>query len=137
GASLLLRTIEGIKNGSIKPALQKGDPSFAPPLKKDDGKIDWSRSAREIFNFVRGTYPWPGTYCYLNKERIKITKVKVLEGSGIPGRIEKAEKDLLLVGTGDGLISIIELQPEGKRVMSVNDFLLGRKLKEGVFFDEL
>jgi methionyl-tRNA formyltransferase len=138
GASVLIKTIKGIKDGSITPTPQTGNPSYAPPLKKDDGRIDWEKGAREIFNFVRGIYPWPCAYCYLNKERIKITKVKILEGSGgMPGRVEKAEEGLLVVGTGDGLISIIELQPEGKRVMSAHDFLLGRRLKEGVFFDEL
>lgn len=135
GAYLLIKTIRGIKDGSIKPVPQVGDPSYAPPFKKEDGRINWSKSAREIFNFVRGMYPWPGAYCYLNKERIKITKVKVLEGTGKPGRIEKVENDIV-VGTGKGLISIIELQPEGKKLMTAKAFIQGRRLKEGTFFDE-
>lgn len=135
GASLLIKTIKGIKNGFIKPIPQVGTPSYAPPLKKEDGRLDWSKTATEIFNFVRGMHPWPCAYCYLNKERIKIIKVKVLEGSGIPHRIEKAGEDLI-VGTGEGLISIIDLQPEGKRPMSAKAFLQGRRLKEGAFFDE-
>jgi len=124
GASLLIKTIP-----------QKGATSYAPPLKKEDGKLNWSKTASEIFNFVRGMYPWPCAYCYLNKERIKITKVKVLEGSGMPRRVEKAGKELT-VGTGRGLISIIELQPEGKIPMLAKAFLQGRQLKEGAFFDE-
>lgn len=136
GAYLLIKTIRGIKDGSIKPVPQVGDPSYAPPFKKEDGRINWSKSAREIFNFVRGMYPWPGAYCYLNKERIKIIKVKVIEGSGSPRRIEKASGGELIIGTGEGLISIIELQPEGKKPMSAVAFLLGRHLKEGIFFDE-
>ena len=135
GASLLIKTIKGIKDDSIKPIPQKGATSYAPPLKKEDGKLNWSKTASEIFNFVRGMYPWPCAYCYLNKERIKIAKVKVLEGSGMPRRVEKAGKELT-VGTGRGLISIIELQPEGKIPMLAKAFLQGRQLKEGAFFDE-
>ena len=135
GASLLIRTIKGIRSGYIKPISQKGTPGYAPPLKKEDGRLNWSKTATEIFNFVRGMYPWPCAYCYLNKERIKITRVKMLEGSGIPRRVEKTGEELI-VGTGEGLISIIELQPEGKIPMSAKAFLQGRRLKEGAFFDE-
>ncbi len=136
GASLLIKTIEGMKKGSLKPIPQRGTPSYAPPLKKEDGRINWLKSAQEIFNFVRGTYPWPCAYCYLNRKRIKITKVKVLEGSGIPRRVEKTDEGQLVIGTGNGLISIIELQPEGKRQMSVTAFLQGRSIRKGAFFDE-
>lgn len=135
-SSVLIKTIKGIKDGSIKPVPQEGTPTYAPPFKKDDGRINFSKTAKEIFNFVRGMYPWPSAYCYLNKERIKILSTKVLKGSGLPGRIEKVDKRELVVGTGEGLISIIELQPEGKRPMSVTAFLQGRKLKEGMFFDQ-
>ncbi len=135
GASLLIKTIIKIKDGSITPILQTGTPSYAPPLKKDDGKIIWTNTSQEIFNFVRGMYPWPGAYCYLEKKRIKIIRVKVIEGDGKPGRIESAGKELI-VGTGKGLISIIELQPEGKKPMTSNAFIQGRHLKEGIFFDE-
>ncbi|MFZ6017218.1 MAG: methionyl-tRNA formyltransferase [Nitrospirota bacterium] len=136
GAFLLIKTIKGIKDGSIRPIPQVGTPSYAPPLKKEDGRVNWSKTALEIFNFVRGMYPWPGAYCYLNRERIKIISVKAIEGSGIPNRIEKAGEGELIVGTGEGLISIIELQPEGKKPMSTTAFLQGRHLKDGTFFDE-
>jgi methionyl-tRNA formyltransferase len=135
GASLLLKTIKGLKNGHIKPFPQIGTPSYAPPLKKEDGRLDWSRPAIEIFNLVRALYPWPSAYCYLNKERIKIIKVKVLEGSDTPRRVKKTGKELI-VGTGKGLISIVELQPEGKGPMSATAFLQGRRLQEGAFFDK-
>ncbi|MGQ9570516.1 MAG: methionyl-tRNA formyltransferase [Thermodesulfovibrionales bacterium] len=136
GALLLLKTIKEIKEGSIKAIPQKGVATYAPPLKKEDGRINWSKTSKEIFNLIRGLYPWPCAYCYLNHERIKIIKAKVLDGSGSPGRIENAKKGELVIGTGEGLISIIELQPEGKKKMSVESFLLGRKLKEGVYLNE-
>lgn len=135
GSTLLIKTLKGLSSGTIKPVPQTGTPSYAPPLKKEDGRIVWNKSAREIFNFVRGMYPWPCAHCYLKGERIKITKVKIIEGAGVAGRIEKSG-DNLIVGTGEGLISILELQPEGKKPMSAKAFLLGRSLKEGIFFDK-
>lgn len=134
GGSLLIKTVQGMKEGSINPVPQTGIPSYAPPLKKEDGKIDWAYTAVDIFNFVRGMYPWPCAYCYLNQERIKITQVKALGGHSIAGRVEKTDEELV-VGTGKGLISITELQPGGKRLMSAKEFLRGRKLKKGAFFD--
>jgi methionyl-tRNA formyltransferase len=134
-APLLLKTIDGLNHGTVSPTPQAGTPSFAPSFKKQDGLIDWGKTARVLHDFVRGMYPWPCAYCYLNKERIKITKAKALEGSGLPRRIEHAGNELI-VGTGNGLLAILELQPEGKKVMSIKDFLQGRRLKEGTFFDE-
>jgi methionyl-tRNA formyltransferase len=67
GASLLLKTIRAIKQESLKPAPQTGIPTFAPPLKKEDGRIPWSATAEEISYFVRGMYPWPCAYCILRQ----------------------------------------------------------------------
>jgi methionyl-tRNA formyltransferase len=134
GAALLIKTLRKMEDGSLKPAPQTGIPSYAPPLKKGDGRIDWAGTAEDIYNFVRGMYPWPCAYCYLKNERIKITRVKVIKGPGIAGRVEDAGGQLI-VGTGKELISIIELQPEGKKLMTAQDFLRGRRLKEGFFFD--
>lgn len=147
GAKTLIETIKGMKEGKIKPVPQTKEASYAPPLKKEDGKIDWNRSADELFNFVRGVYPWPSAYCYLNSERIKIIRVrrqkeflksrKTFWGAGeaVPGKIIKASDGELIVETGKGFLVIEELQPEGKKVMSAMAFLLGRqagrKLKEG------
>lgn len=134
-APLLIKTLQGIVKGKVSPIPQTGTPTLAPPLKKEDGLIDWSKTAKALHNFIRGMYPWPCAYCYLNRERIKIIKAKFLNGFGLPRRIEKAE-DEIIVGTGKGLISICELQPEGKKIMSAKAFLQGRRLKEGTFFDE-
>jgi methionyl-tRNA formyltransferase len=134
GASLLLKTLKNIREGSVKRIPQTGTPTYAPPLKKEDGKIAWSKTAVEISNMVRGMYPWPCTYCYLQGERIKITRVRATGGSGVPGKIEKADEELV-VSTGGGFLTIIELQPEGKRLMTAKEFLRGRRLQEGTFFD--
>ncbi|BCB96971.1 methionyl-tRNA formyltransferase [Dissulfurispira thermophila] len=143
GADVLLDTIRGMREGKIKPMPQMGEVSYAPPLKKQDGKIDWTRSADELFNFVRGMYPWPSAFCYLGNERIKIIKVrrqspniKGLELTydtqrSVPGRIVKASNGQIFVETGKGFLIIDELQPEGKKIMAARAFLSGRMLKEG------
>lgn len=135
GASLMLRTLQGIKNGTLKRVPQVGPPSYAPPLKKEDGRIRWTKSAISIANAVRGMYPWPGAYCYFDRERLTITRAKAVSGEGIPGRIEKARGEEFLVGTGEGLLAILEVHPEGKRRMSAGEFLRGRDLQEGMLLD--
>ncbi len=128
GARTLIETLRGLRDGTIRPVPQKGEASFAPPLTKDEGKIDWNMSAEEIQNLVRGTYPWPGAYCDIKGHRVRLVRVRSLEGIGQPGRIEKASGGEILIGTGRGLLMIEELQPEGKRVMSAGAFLAGRRL---------
>lgn len=131
GAELMIETIEKIRKGEIKPEPQKGLASYAPLLKKEDGKINWNASAREIFNLIRGTYPWPCAYSFLKNERVKIIKAEVLEGSAPAGLIVKAKNELI-VGTGKGLLKILLIQPEGKKIMTAKEFLIGRKINEGV-----
>lgn len=131
GAELVVETLIKIRRGEIQPKPQVGQPSYAPLLKKEDGKINWNVSAKEIFNLIRGTYPWPCAYCFLKGERIKIIKAQPLDGIAKPGLIVKA-KDELLVGTAEGLLKILLIQPEAKRVMTAKEFLLGRKINEGV-----
>ncbi len=130
GSVLLLETIAGIRKSSIKPVKQKGEPSYAPPLKKEDGLIDWHKTAEEIKNLIRGTIPWPCAYTFLHKERLIITKASVVDGKGSPGIIENAS-ERFVVGTGGGLLEILEVKPEGKRAMDAASFLRGRRLKKG------
>ncbi len=129
GASLLLKTLKGMREGTLKPRPQEGLASYAPPLKKEEGLINWAQTAVELFNFVRGMSPWPGAYFFLDGERIKIIKVETAYGSGAPGSVVKARGELL-AGTGEGLLSLLIVQPEGKKPMSAQAFLQGRKLKE-------
>ncbi|MCL4490506.1 MAG: methionyl-tRNA formyltransferase [Nitrospirae bacterium] len=130
GAKSLIETMKGMRTGEIKPVPQRGEASAAPPLKKGDGRIDWNKSAGEIFNFVRGMYPWPSAFSYLDSEMIKVIKVRPVEGEGVPGRIERASGGELVVGAHKGLVMIEELQPEGKRIMPAKAFLSGRRLVE-------
>ncbi|RMG74376.1 MAG: methionyl-tRNA formyltransferase [Nitrospirae bacterium] len=125
GADLLVQTLKGIRRGEIKPKPQMGKPTYAPPLKKTDGLIDWNRTAIEIFNLIRGVQPWPGAYTYLRGKVLKIKKVDIEDGSGEPGKIVYKDKANLLVATREGLIRILELQLEGKKAMDIKSFLQG------------
>ena len=134
GADLLIRTMKGLEHGMIKPVPQAGEASYAPLLKKTDGLINWSKSAGEISSFTRGMNPWPGAYGFLEGERIKILKVVPLDESGETGIIKRVSKDELAVAAGDGSISILEIQPSGRPVMTIRAFLQGRKIREGMKF---
>lgn len=136
GAHLLMKTLKGLDEGSLKPKPQTGDVSYAPLLKKTDGLIQWSKSAKELYNFVRGVNPWPGAFSFLEGERVKILKVAPVDEGGEAGVVNKVTRDELLVGTGKGMLSILEIQPAGKSVMTAKEFLKGRKIKEGIRFHE-
>ncbi len=137
GAALLTKTLDGLRSHSVQPTPQKGDPSFAPPLRKGEGKIEWSLSAKEIRDLIRGTYPWPGAYCSLRGERIAILKGKAVESNGayFPGRVEKVRENEFHIGTGKGVLAVLQVKPEGRKAMSASDFARGRRLRAGVSFD--
>ena len=139
GASLLVKTLKGLHNRMLKPVPQSGKPTFAPPLTKENGRINWSLSAREIFNLIRGTYPWPGAYCFLNGEKLHIIKAKAEDHSikGPVGRIEQISGSEIRVSTGEGILAIAEVKPEGKKAMTAAAFVHGRHLREGAAFETL
>jgi methionyl-tRNA formyltransferase len=137
GASLLVKTLDGLRGQTVSPIPQTGEPSFAPPLKKEDGKIDWTRSARKIFNLIRGTYPWPGAYASLNGERVVVLKSVISDDQycGDAGRISEISENSLSVTTGQGLLSLLEVKPDGKKAMPAAAFAHGRRIREGMRFD--
>jgi methionyl-tRNA formyltransferase len=139
GASLLVETLKGMQNSMLKPVPQRGKASFAPPLKKENGRINWSLSARDIFNLIRGTFPWPGAYCYLNGEKLHIIRAKAEHDSinGPVGRITQISGSEIRVNTGAGTLAITEVKPEGKTIMPAAAFVNGRHLKEGAAFETL
>lgn len=136
GADLLMQTLKGLEDGNLKPEAQIGKVSYAPILKKTDGLIQWAKSAKELCNFIRGTNPWPGAYSFLEGERIKILKAVAIDREGEERIINKVTKAELLVGTGKGVLSILEIQLSGKPITPVKAFLQGRMLKEGMRFYE-
>jgi methionyl-tRNA formyltransferase len=137
GAAVLLKTLGGMKEGSVKPVSQAGEPSFAPPLRKEDGRISWELPARRIFNLIRGTYPWPGAYCFLHGEKIAVLKAAVVDErrGGVPRRVERIAGDGVHIFAGQGVIALTEVKPEGRKSMAAAAFMHGRRLKEGAVFD--
>lgn len=131
GATLLVETLKRLREGSVMPAPQEGEASYAPPLKKEDGLIDWSQSAAGISDFVRAMRPWPGAYCYVNNERVTLLEAEAVNGEGKPGMIVGVGKEFI-ISTGSGLLSVKEVQPSGKKPMPASAFVIGRRLTEGM-----
>jgi methionyl-tRNA formyltransferase len=126
-ANLLLISLRGLEAGSITPRKQDhAAATYAPILKKQDGLVNWVRSARAISNQVRGFDPWPGAFTTFRGEGLHLRRVRVLEGApGEPGCLE-VEGRLLRVVCGEGRLELLELQPEGKKRMTAQEFINGR-----------
>jgi len=140
GAGLLAQTIPDYIAGRIQPLPQPAaGMSYAVKIKKEDGRIDWNRPAREIRNRLRAFTPWPGGFTFLpglpKAQLLKIWKAEVVEKSGSPGEILSADKTGVVVGCGEGALRILELQREGGRRMSAAEFLAGHALKPGDKFE--
>ena len=139
GAGLLSQTL--IQLDSLHPRTQDDSlATFAPILKKEDGLIDWTRSATEIECSVRGFQPWPNAYTSFNERGLTIWRAEPLTVSGkgtTAGEIIEAHGDRLIVQCGaDTTLRLIEVQPEAKRRMSARDFLNGTHLKIGDRFGQ-
>ncbi|MGT2802125.1 methionyl-tRNA formyltransferase [Streptococcus henryi] len=136
GRDLLLETLPGYLSGDIKPEPQdESQATFSPNISPDQERIDWNKSAREVFNHIRGMYPWPVAHTLLDGNRFKIYEAQLAEGQGQPGQIIEKTKKSLLVATGSGAISLKTVQPAGKPRMTIKDFLngVGRTLEVGDF----
>lgn len=134
GADLLIKTLNGLENNTIKPVSQNHHlATYAPMLIKKDGHIDWKKSSTEIEAFIRGMTPWPGAFTFYKKDRIKIFNVKILEtDSDEPaGTIVKGFQNELRVTTGKGVLSILELQDASGKRLSVEEYLKGHTMPTG------
>lgn len=139
GRDLLLKTLPDYIAGNIKPEPQdESKATFSPNITPEEERIDWNKSAREVFNHIRGLYPWPVAHTLLDGKRFKIYEASLAEGQGQPGQIIEKGKETLVVATGDGAISLKTVQLAGKPRMSVVDFLngVGRKLEVGELIGE-
>jgi methionyl-tRNA formyltransferase len=124
GAELLARTLEEWPHIVPEPQ-DDSQATYAPILKKEDGRIDWNMSAGEIANRVRGFQPWPGAYTFASGKKLAIWKARAVEGSLPPGNVG----DGFRVGCGMGLLEVVEVQPEGKKRMSAAAFLSGHRVE--------
>ncbi len=109
--------------------------SYAPKIRKQDGRIDWQQPARAIWNRVRGLVPWPGAFSFLpgqpQPHLLKIWQAEVVEDSGAPGVVLRADRNGIVVGCGEAALRIRVLQREGGRRLAAADFLAGQRLSPG------
>lgn len=135
GAEVLIETLDNIKKGNIIRIKQNNDEAtYAPIMKKDTGKIDWSWSSRKIKNLIRGTYPWPGAFSYYNGKMFKIFKADVIDeekDNKEYGVITEVNKDSIVISCGMGFLTIKEIQFENQKRMDVGSYLRGHSLEKG------
>jgi len=132
-AELLLETLPALKEGRIRP--QKQDDSqatLAPILKKEDGLIDFRRTAIEIWNRLRGFQPWPGAYTTFRGKNLNITAARPAESAhGNPGTLHILNNRLEATCGASTALELLEVQPEGKKRMLARDFLNGYRPQNG------
>ncbi|MCD6219257.1 methionyl-tRNA formyltransferase [Candidatus Calescamantes bacterium] len=135
GAELLVKTLELLGKGKAPRIPQVGVPTYAPFLNKKSGKIDWRKSAEEIYNLARGLNPWPTAYTFLDGKRFILWSTEVISEeviAGEPGEVIGIEKERIFVSTGKGIISLKEVQLEGRKRLPVREFLKGYRIGKGV-----
>ncbi len=104
---------------------------MAPMVKKEDGKLDFTRPAAELERRLRAFEPWPGGWTTFGGGVLKVKRAQVAAGHGEPGAILAAGPEGVEVACGSGSLLLLELQPEGKRAMTAREFLASRKLPPG------
>lgn len=137
GAGLIIENIEKILNKSYSLIIQdEGMASFAPKLKKEDGRINWGVDASRIKNIVRGTLGWPSAYTFYKEKILKILNAEVIreESKEHPAVIVKIDKEGIYTATGQNILKIKKLKLEGKKEMDAYPFVCGYKVKAGEKF---
>lgn len=135
GSKLLIETIPLLLEGKVTPQPQNDDEAtFASNIRREQEKIDWSRTGEEVYNHIRGLNPWPVAYTKLNGQIVKVWNGKKVDTTkeALPGTIIAIEKDGFVAATGNKTaIKITELQPAGKKRMAAEQFLRGTELEAG------
>ena len=135
GAELLVETVRKLETGSASETPQdESRASHAPMLSKELSPMDWGKTARQLHDQVRGLCPWPSAATVLDGVRCKIVCTSLLgeETDQQPGTVLQADKKGLRIACGDGkVLEILELQPDGKKVMAAAAFLLGHPIQTG------
>jgi methionyl-tRNA formyltransferase len=126
GADLMVETLRGLQAGSISPRPQdNAQASLAPILKKEDGLVDFSRTATEIFNRIRGFQPWPGAYTKFRGKTLQIIQARPATDAVPPAEL-RADSNRLVVGCGHKTsLELLEVQLEGKKRTTAADFVRG------------
>jgi methionyl-tRNA formyltransferase len=132
GAELMIETLRGLAEGTISPKAQKNDEAtLAPILKKEHGRIDFSRTAQEIYNRLRGFQPWPGAFTSFRGKMLNITAAKP-SAEKVPQAQLLVKDEKLFAGCGNSIaLELLEVQPEGKKRISARDFVHGYRPRVG------
>ena len=132
GAELMVETLYGLQAGAIQPRPQDdADATLAPILRKEDGRIDFHRTASEIANRLRGFQPWPGAFTSFRGKNLHVWAAKPVQRPVAEGALA-VEGDSLMSGCGDGTaLALLEIQPEGKKRMAARDFIHGYQPRNG------
>jgi methionyl-tRNA formyltransferase len=136
GADLMVETLRGLENGQVRPTPQDySQATLAPILKKEDGRMDFSCSARDLFNRLRGFQPWPGAFTKFKGKTLQVHRAQPVQHAArlTPGEIA-VEETRLFVGCGkdtNTTLALIEVQLEGKRRMTAQEFINGYRPKSG------
>lgn len=141
GGKALLKALELMRQGKLTRRRQDDSKAtLAPPLSKNDGRIDWQKTAAEISCLMRGLDPWPTTYTELHNKRLRLFLPMVVEKSDIdggkpaPGTLCRADANGLLIAAGQDCLLVREIQAEGGRRLAVEEFLRGHRLAPGLVF---
>ena len=134
GAELMVETLLGLREKTVQPQKQDDSrASLAPILRKEDGRIDFSRAAAEIYNRMRGFQPWPGAYTSFRGKQLLVCDARVVESAVLqsPGSLLVEDNRLLAGCAGDTVVELLEVQPEGKKRMAARDFINGYRPQPG------
>jgi methionyl-tRNA formyltransferase len=137
GARLLIETLDAVNEGTdtYEKQPQESPTAYASMLTKEMGRIDWSKDAHTIDCLIRGLNPWPSAYTYCRGKMLKIWSAKAEpapDGEAlIPGTVAEVTKRTLKIQTGEGLLSVLEVQAEGKKRMLIDAFLRGYSMEAG------
>lgn len=137
GGTALLKALDLLRENKLPPIKQNHSlATEAPPLKKEHGSVNWSQSSWSIHCLIRGMDPWPTAYSFLNGKRFRFFSPELVdtESDMAPGTVISADRNGLLIATGDGAILVQEIQPEGKKRMSVEAYLCGQSIAIGSQF---
>jgi methionyl-tRNA formyltransferase len=133
GAEIVLHTVRLIERGKAQPIMQNDSLACpAPKIFNHDCRIDWKKSSQQIHDFVRGLSPHPASWTMHKSKIIKLYRTKIEDASPqTPGMVLRRTNDALLIGTGNGVVSVMDIQQQGKRRLGIEEFLRGYSISEG------
>ena len=131
-ARLISETLLSVERGAVHPISQDGAlATYAPVIKKEMAHIDFSKSADDICNAIRGFNPWPCAFCFIDGRRIKVLSAKKQSGGNKPGIVTESDGKLVVSCGFGGAVELLTVQPEGSKPMSAAQMLNGKKIPTG------